>query len=113
MKKKHEPLFDENPEPAVNVYEPLFQKTSGGKPISVTPESDLTPITQKEIPQVDAESWESLTVPELYDQLAILENRIMSCKQYGQGEAATQIGNGVLRIRAIILKKDGKEVKLI
>lgn len=113
MNKKHKPLFDKEIEPTPNVYEPIFQKTSDGKPIDVSPDSELTPISEEEIPQVDAASWESLTVPELYDQLAILENRIMYCNQYSQGEAAKQIGRGVLELRVIIARKSENEVKLL
>lgn len=111
MNKKHEPLFDIEEEQQKQKIEPLFQEESESTAIAI--DGKITPITKQEVPEVDAASWETLTVSELYDQLAILENRIMYCNQYGQGEAVKQIGRGVIQLRAIINRKAGNEVKLI
>lgn len=80
------------------------------KPTDIASESQLTPISKQEIPSVDANSWANMTVSELYDQVFILEQRILYCQQYGKHEAAKQIRQGIDQLRALINSKSGDQL---
>jgi hypothetical protein len=85
---------------------PVFSEPKKPASVEIAEDAELTPITKKKIPKVDASRWDDMTPSELYDQLFILEQRIMYCKQYGHMDAAKQIERGVVALRQLIEQRD-------
>ena len=75
--------------------------------------SNITPITRKEIKQIDAVNWGSMNLTQLHQQLSILEERLMFAQQYSHIDMVTQIERGVNQLRALIHNQTPDEIKLI
>ena len=82
-----------------------------GKPVDVN--GDITPITRKEVPQVDSTQWSGLHPSQLQEQLNILEKRMAFAQQIGHEEMIKQIRRGINELRLWIKQKTTDEIKLI
>jgi hypothetical protein len=93
---------------ADNKQDPIFAESKKSTAISVGDgeNDELTPITQKPIPKVDASKWDEMSLSELYDQKLTLEARHQACLQYGHADAANQIQRGLQRLQLAIDKAD-------
>lgn len=116
MSDKDDPILipEDQPIPGVKQtnHDPVLQDNSNSTAVSVDAHSTITPISKQEIEKVDADAWSKCTVSELYDQLMIMEKRKYACMQYSP-EIVKDIERGITRLRAIIDKKQGNEVKLL
>ena len=74
---------------------------------------NLTPITRKEVEQIDAVNWDNMNLAQLHHQLTILEQRVLYAQQYSNIDMVTQIERGINQLRVLILKKSPNELKLI
>lgn len=85
-----------------------------GQPIDVETGS-ITPITYKPIDIVDASKWHEMTISELYDQKAILGQRLVMANQIGNYSILQQIQSGMALIDEVIESKsgDGEDLKLV
>lgn len=68
-------------------------------------EGNVTPITRREIPQVDAQRWNEMNVNELYDQRSVLYSRMVIASQMGSAPLLQQLQQGVSQIDAFIERK--------
>lgn len=113
---KHDPIIQpENAEVSVDPntkHDPVLQADSKSTAVTVDTESTITPISREEIKKVDATDWNNMTVGELYDQLQVMEQRKYHCQVYAP-LIVGQIESGIRRLRLIIDKKQGNEVKLL
>ena len=82
-----------------------------GDPVDVN--SNLTPITRQQVDDVFGDQWEKMSVPQLHDQLPILENRLLYAQSLGKEEIYQQVLAGVNRLKAIIIQKTPDEIKLV
>lgn len=116
MSEKDDPIIPPEepviPDASSNTHNPVLQPDSNSTAVSVDAHSTITPISREEIEQVNSDEWSKLTLSELYDQLATLENRKYACMQYSP-LMVKDIERGIARIRAIINLKHGNEVKLL
>lgn len=115
-KNKNDPIIPLDdpiiPLPEPTVHDPVLQQQSESTAVTVDTKAIITPITRKEIPQVDAAEWDNLTVGELYLQLEVLETRKAYCNRH----AVMLVGDiqlGIKKLELIIKKKSDGEIKLI
>ena len=73
------------------------------KPISV--ESNITPITRQPIQTIKANEWHKMTADELFNQLSILQGRMVIANQLGNHPLYQQLEFGVVQLNALIDKK--------
>jgi hypothetical protein len=78
-------------------------------PIDVSSNSELTPITQQPISKVNADEWHSLTITELHEQLATLQNRYYTALELEKYEVSQAIQAGINRLRAAIEIRDAQQ----
>lgn len=67
--------------------------------------SNFTPTTKQPVPQVTGYEWRDMSLPDLHDQLIILQNRYYYMREMGKGAIAQQIFAGIQRIESIIDEK--------
>lgn len=73
----------------------------------ITSDSKFTPITNKPIPQIDADDWANLSINELYDQQSFLHTRLnIVAQNSGHPDIMAQMRLGIARIEAIIQAKN-------
>ena len=82
-----------------------------GEPVKVT--DDITPITRQPITQVDADSWDKMSLNQLHEQLIALENRLQYAQGIGHIDIVNQLQLGVRQVTAMINKRTPKEIRLI
>lgn len=73
------------------------------KPIQV--DGKITPITKKEIQSVDSSQWNSLNLIQLYEQMSVLQQRLMLSSQMGNEALVKQIERGIKQLQEIIDSK--------
>jgi len=73
------------------------------KPIQV--DGKITPISKKEIQPVDSSQWNSLNLIQLYEQMSILQQRLMMSHQGGSIDIVKQIERGINQLQEIIDSK--------
>lgn len=66
---------------------------------------ELTPITKKPIQQVQSDQWRDMSVSELWDQRAILMQRLGYASQFGHPSMIQQISIGIEMLDALIDSK--------
>lgn len=71
-----------------------------------------TPISNKDIVEVDSAKWPEMTLSELYEQKLVLESRLYACYQY-KPTMAPLIQKGLNEIQTLIDKKNNDEGRLI
>lgn len=106
--EKDDPLFPPGETPSDLEFLPDSNSTA----VSVDTESKLTPISKEEIKQVNSDNWSDMTTSQLFDQLEILEQRKMYCKQYNI-IIVDQIERGIQQLRQLITTRTDDEVKLL
>ena len=81
----------------------LRDQLEGG--ISTGIDAKVTPITRQAIRTVDAGEWTTLTLTELYDQLATLDSRRIQLYDIGQPMVAQQVEQGIAQLQSVIKSK--------
>lgn len=64
------------------------------------------PFTNERIEQVSPSVWPNLTLPKLYDQLTILQNRKAILQRQSMPSVVLQIERGIAQLKAIIQEKE-------
>lgn len=82
-----------------------------GDPVDVN--SNLTPITRQKVEDVDAMSWDKMSLEQLHNQLHIMENRLLYAQSLGKEEIYKQVLVGVNQLKLIIINKTPDELKLL
>lgn len=82
-------------------------------PTSVTDKSNKTPITQQDIPKVEATEWKDDSLTQLYEQLTTLENRRMVVAQMGKFDMVRQIEAGIAHLRTVIQAKQKESESIL
>jgi hypothetical protein len=82
-----------------------------GDPVDVN--SNLTPITRQEVHEVTADQWDKMSVPQLHDQLHIMENRLLYAQSLGHDDLYKQVLAGVNVLKALIIQRTPDEIKLV
>ncbi len=79
------------------------------KPIDISTDSEITPITHQPINKVDATGWGTLTLTELHEQLDTLQNRYYTALELERYEIATAMQVGLDNLRAYITHKSDQQ----
>ena len=86
---------------------------SNYKPIDVSTNANVTPITHKPIEQITPEEWGEISFSDLYNQLSILQNRLMVARSMDKPEMATQIQYGISQLEAVIQQRSSQQKETI
>lgn len=73
--------------------------------------SNLTPITKQTVPEVTGLDWNKMSIPELYDQLSILQTRYYYMLQQGKSHIADQIHAGIVQLETLITIRQTEEMQ--
>ncbi len=76
------------------------------KPLDVA--GDVTPISKKEIKPVDATQWHDLSIMQLYEQMSILQDRLIIAQNMKSLPLVAFIENGIKNLQSIIESKAPK-----
>lgn len=89
----------------------FIEKYEGSVPV----DGDITPITRKDIDQIDSSRWPEMTLNELLDQRTILTNRIFAAQN--NTSVVTQMKRGLAALEGLIQERadviDEEESRLI
>jgi len=64
------------------------------------------PSTGAEVELVDADTWMTMSITDLFDQRIILNNRLAACAQYGNPNMLRQMQAGIKQIDMILNHKE-------
>ena len=76
---------------------------------SVPVNGDITPITRKPVPKINALEWEDMTFEQLSDEYTKLATRIETVRSMGRADIVTQMERGMKYLLQIIETKRPKE----
>jgi len=92
--------------------ENLFLPQNKNTGVTVDENSKITPISKKEILDVHADKWDTMSLSELYQQKSIMEERLFAVLSFCDNpDVLNQIKMGMNRLAAIIESKE--EITLI
>ncbi len=69
------------------------------------------PSTGKEVELVNADTWTTMSIIDLFDQRIILNNRLSACAQYGNPNMLRQMQAGIKQIDTILSYKEQQKIK--